>query len=131
MDGFFRAAAGIMAAVILWIILSNRGKEYGLLLSVGVCCIALGVALGFLEPIIQLLKQLQVLGRIQPEWLEILLKSVGIGLVAEIGTLICADAGNSAMGKTLQLLGSAAVLWLSIPLVNSLMTLLEQILGDV
>ena len=73
--------------------------------------------------------QLQTLGDLQPQWLSIMLKSVGIGLIVEIGGLICNDAGNSAMGKTLQVLGAAAVLWLSIPLINSLISLLEQILG--
>ena len=57
--------------------------------------------------------------------------AVGIGLVVEMGSLICADAGNSALGKTLQILGAIAVLWLSIPLINSLIALLEQILGDI
>ena len=48
-----------------------------------------------------------------------------------MGSLICSDAGNSALGKTLQILGAVAVLWLSIPLINSLIALLEQILGDI
>jgi stage III sporulation protein AD len=69
------------------------------------------------------------MGNLNPQWLGIMLKAVGIGLVVEMGALICTDAGNAALGKTLQLLGAAAVLWLSIPLADSLMELLEQILG--
>lgn len=129
MERFFQAAALVMAAVVLWIILSKQGKEYALLLSIGACCIVLVFMLRFLDPVLELLQQLQTLGDLQPQWLSIMLKSVGIGLIVEIGGLICNDAGNSAMGKTLQVLGAAAVLWLSIPLINSLISLLEQILG--
>lgn len=35
------------------------------------------------------------------------------------------------MGKVLQILGTAVILWLSIPLVNGLMDLLQQILGGI
>lgn len=131
MERFLQAAAGIMAAVIMWIILSKQGKEYALLLSVGACCLVLLVMFRFLEPVLDLLKQLQTLGNLQPEWLSVMLKTVGIGLVVEMGALICSDAGNAALGKTLQILGAAAVLWLSIPLMNSLMELLQQILGGI
>jgi len=131
MERFFQAAAGVIAAVIMWIILSKQGKEYALLLSLCACTLIFFVMFRFLEPVIDLLMQLQSLGNLQTEWLSIMLKALGIGLIAEMGALICADAGNAAMGKTLQILGAVAVLWLSIPLMNSLISLLEQILGDV
>lgn len=131
MERFLQAAAGIMAAVIMWIILSKQGKEYALILSLGACCLVLVAAFRFLDPVLDLLRQLQSLGNLQPEWLSVMLKSVGIGLVVEMGSLICVDAGNSALAKTLQILGAVAVLWLSIPLINSLIALLEQILGDI
>ena len=131
MERFLQAAAGIMAAVIMWIILSKQGKEYALLLSLSACCLVLVAMFHFLEPVLDLLKQLQSLGSLQPEWLSVMLKAVGIGLVVEMGALICSDAGNAALGKTLQILGAVAVLWLSIPMMNSLMDLLQQILGGI
>ena len=129
MDRFLQAAAGVMAAVVMWIILSKQGKEYALLLSVGACALILLAMFRFLEPVLDLMKQLQSLGNLQPEWLNVMLKATGIGLIVEMGTLICTDAGNAALGKTLQIMGTVAVLWLSIPLMNSLIDLLEQILG--
>lgn len=131
MERFLQAAAGVMAAVIMWIILSKHGKEYALLLSLGACTLILLMMLRFMEPIVDLLGQLQAIGNLQPEWLSVMLKAVGIGLITEMGSLICIDAGNAALGKTLQILGTVAVLWLSIPLMNGVIDLLQQILGDV
>ena len=131
MERFFQAAAGAMAAVVMWIILSKQGKEYGMLLSVGACCLVLIGAMRFLGPSVDLLGQLKTLGNLQAEWLSVMLKATGIGLIAELGSMICTDAGNGALGKTLQFMGTAAVLWLSIPLINSLLALLEQILGEI
>jgi stage III sporulation protein AD len=131
MERFYQAAAGIMAALIMWIILSKQGKEYALILSLGACCLVLIAAFRFLDPVLDLLKRLQELGNLQPEWLNVMLKAVAIGLVVEMGALICSDAGNSALAKTLQILGAIVILWLSIPLMNSLISLLQQILGDI
>ena len=130
MDSVLKAVAVILVAVVMWIILSKQGTEYALVLSIGACCLVFLIMFRFLEPVLDLLGQLQVLGNLQPEWLSIMLKSVAIGLVVEIGMLICSDAGNAALGKALQIMGSVAVLWLSIPLMESLIKLLEQILGD-
>lgn len=131
MEQFFQTAAGIMAAVIVWIVLSRQGKEYALIVSIGTCCAVLVVALHFLEPVLELVRNLQELGDLQPQWLSVMLKAVGIGLIVEMGSLICTDAGNNAMGKTLQILGAIAILWLSVPLMNSVMDLLREILGDI
>ena len=131
MEWFVQACAGVMVAVIMWIVLSKQGKEYALVLSIGSCCMALLVMLRFFEPILDLMNRLQALGNLQPEWLDVMLKAVGIGLLVEICGLICADAGNTALAKTIQILGAVAVLWLSIPLMNSLIKLLEQILGGI
>ena len=130
MDRFLQVTAGAMVAVIMWIILSKQGKEYALILSIGACCLVLIGAMRFLEPVWELLERLKVLGNLQSEWLSVMLKATGVGLIAEFGSMICADAGNGALAKTLQFMGTATVLWLSIPLMNSLLTLLEQILGE-
>ena len=129
MEWFLQAAAGVLVAVILWIILSKQGKEYALILSIGACCLVLLTMLRFLEPVLDFMEQLQSLGNLRPEWLSVMLKGVAIGLIVEIGSLICADAGNGALSKTMQLLGTVAILWLCIPLMNSVITLLQQILG--
>ena len=131
MERFIQASAGVLAATVLWIILSKQGKEYALILSLGACTLVLLVVFQFFEPIIALLRKLEVLGDLNPQWLNVMLKALGIGLVVEVCSLVCADAGNAALGKTMQILGAVAVLWLSIPLINSLIDLLQQILGGI
>ena len=49
----------------------------------------------------------------------------------EITSLICTDAGNAALGKSVQILATCGILWLSIPLFTSLIDLLNKILGEV
>lgn len=131
MEIYLKAAAGILVAVILGLTLAKQEKDIALLLSVLVCCMILTVAINYLAPMIDFLGELQFLGHLDSEMLNILLKAVGISLLAEVTSLICADAGNAALGKTLQIMAAAAVLWLSIPLFRSLVALVQEILGEV
>lgn len=131
MEGFWQGAAGILIACILVLALGKQGKEAGLLLTLGVCCMGGVLALSYLRPVIDFIQQLAQVGQLDGGMLEILLKAVGIGLVGELASLICTDAGNSAMGKTIQLLSSATILWLSLPLLTQLLQLLEDILGGI
>lgn len=131
MTAFWQGAVAVLLTVILVLALGKHGKEVGLLLTLAVCCMVCVLALSYLQPVVDFIHQLQSIGQLDGGILEILLKAVGIGLIGEIASLICADAGNAALGKALQLLSAAVILWLSIPLLTQLMELLQQILGEV
>lgn len=131
MELFFKAVAVVLVTVILGLALHRQGKDFSLLLTVVACCVVVTAALTYLDPVISFFGELQNLGRLDSDMLKILLKAVGIGLLAEVASLICADAGNAALGKTIQILAAAVVLWISLPLLNSLMALVQQILGEV
>ena len=55
---------------------------------------------------------------------------VGIYIISEIAALICTDAGNAALGKTLQFLSTALILYMSLPMFSQLLSLIESILGE-
>ena len=82
-----------------------------------------------LQPVLNMIRTLEALGGLDETLISILLKVAGIGIISEIAALICTDTGNAALGKTLQLLGSAVILWMSIPLFTMLLELLQSILG--
>lgn len=129
MEGFFRAAAGILLTVVLIIAVGKQSGHTAVLLSILVCCMAGMVAVGFLKPVIEFMQKLQTVARLDRDMLQTLLKVVGIALVSELAALICSDAGNGALGKAVQYLASAAILWLSIPMLTALLELVEGILG--
>lgn len=131
MSVFFKTVAGVFTALILWLFLNKHNKEHSVLLTLAVCAMVLTAAITFLRPIIQFTQKLQTIGNLDGDLLGVILKSVGIGLIAEFTALVCKDAGNEAMGKALQLVSSAVVLWLSIPVFEKLLSLLDEILGTV
>lgn len=131
MDVILKASALTLIVSILYQMVSGRSKEIGTLLYVLGSCAILITAVTYIEPVFSFIGKLQTLGDLNNEMLEILLKSVGIGLLAEISMLVCNDMGNTSMGKTLQILATAVILWLSLPMLNSLLDLIGNLLGEV
>lgn len=131
MDVFLKASAGVLVAVVLILSLSKQGKDISLLLTIAVCCMVAVGAMKYLQPVMQFLQRLQNIGDLDSEIFSILLKSVGIGLLAEFTGLVCADAGNSSLGKATQLMATAAIIWISIPLLDKLIELIDNILGAI
>jgi len=131
MDVFWKVIAGVLTALILWINLSKSNKDISVLTTLAVCAMAVIAAAAFLRPVISFAKKLQSIGNLDKDLVAIVLKVVGIGIVTEIAASICKDAGNDSLGKTLQFVSSATVLWMSIPVFERLLDLLNKILGAI
>ena len=104
MSVYLKMIAGVLTAVILWICANKDNKGISVLLSLAVCSGILMAGLSFLQPIIEFVYNIQVIGNINNELLEIMLKVIGIGLLTEFTSVICKDAGNEAMGKSIQIM---------------------------
>ena len=119
----------VLVGVILAMVLGKQSKDMSLLLTLAVCVMVCLAAISFLEPVMELLRELRRMGNLDSEAVSIALKCAGIALLSELIGLICADAGESAMGKALELLSAGAVLWLSLPLIRELLRLIEGVLS--
>ena len=131
MDTVLRTIAGVMLALILGITLSKQGKDMTVVLTVAVCCMVVTVAISFLDPVVDFFSLLRSVGDLDSDIMGIVLKCTGISLIAEIAGLICSDSGFGAMGKAIKILAVAAVLWLSLPLMTSLVEMLQSVMGEV
>lgn len=127
---FLQSSAAILLAVILVLTLGSQNKEFGTLLAMSVCCMVVLAAMQYLRPVIDFLQTLETLGGLDSTMVATLLKITGIGIVSEISNLVCADAGSSSLGKVMQFLGAAVILWLSLPLFTALVELLQKIVGE-
>lgn len=128
MERFFAAAAGVLLTVILILSLRKHNGEMAVLLSLCGCCLVAMAAVGFLAPVLQFVRKLQQSTAINSEMLQILLKITGVAFTAEIAGTVCADSGNAALAKTLQMLATAVILYLSLPMMDALLELVEGIL---
>lgn len=130
MELFWKTAALVLLGVILVLTVGRQEKDLALVLTLAVCCMSAGAAVSLLEPVLDFLYELELLGDLQAGVLGILMKIAGVGLVTELMGMLCQDAGCGALGKSVQLLGSAMILNLSIPIFRMLVQLIQGILGE-
>lgn len=131
MADYLRWTAAVLIGLILSLVISKQSKDMSLLLTLAVCVLVCLGALEFLEPVTELLRELRRLGGLDSEAVSILMKAALIGLLSELMGLVCADVGEGALGKALQILSNAAVLWLSIPLLRQLITMVGEVLAEI
>lgn len=131
MDKFYLAVAGALLTAILAVVVRRHNGEIAALLALCGCCLISVMALTFLTPILSFLRKLQQLGSLNGDMLAILLKVTGVALTAEIAANVCTDAGNGALAKSLQMLSAAVILYLSLPMFQALLDLVERIFGGI
>lgn len=131
MDNFIKLIAGVLITAIIYLILSKRDKEITVLLTLAVCCMIVGIAVVYMRPLFDFFNDLRKAADLNSDFLKILLQAVGIGLLSEITSLICTDIGNAAMGKTIQIVSSSLILYISLPLFQKLMTMISEIMGEI
>lgn len=127
---FWKAAAAALITVILGLALGKQSQDISLMLTMAASTMLCVLALTFLEPVLEFLWELEELCGLQEDMLVILLKAAGIGLVTQIAALICTDSGNASLGKTLNILGTGVILYLSLPILRSMLELIRKILGE-
>lgn len=131
MAEYIRWTAVVLIGVILSLVVGKQARDMSLLLTLAVCVLVGLGALEFLEPVTELVAELRRLGGLDSEAVSILLKCAGIGLLSELAGTLCADAGEGALGKVLQILSNAVILWLSLPLFRQILTLIEEVLAGI
>ena len=129
MELFWKVTAGVLLSVILILAIGKQERDFSALLILAVCCIAGMAALHLMEPVLEFLYELQSMCEMENSLFKSLLKLLGISLVCEITSMICVDAGCSALGKSIQFLGTAVIMYLSVPVLQMFVSLIRDILG--
>lgn len=129
MELFLKLLAGIMLGVILCLLLPKEKIDFSVLLCMAVCAMAtMGIG-AYVSTLLDFLKRLIQLGNLPSAHLETMIKIVGIGLLSQISTMVCTDAGKQSLAKILQLTTTVVVLYLCLPLLEQMLSIIETILG--
>ena len=75
---------------------------------------------GYFANIISQLYNMTALSGIKSEYVSIILKVTGIAYITQIGSEICKDAGESAIGTKIEIAGKVLIAAACLPLVTTL-----------
>lgn len=129
MTEFVQALIVALVGVILGTVLKKTHREMTLLLSIA-GCIVIGIFLfRLIDPLLDFFAKLRNLAGLDKNILSPVLKSVGIGLLTQITSKICGDAGENAIASLVELCGSVLSLYVAIPLMEAVLELVKGMSG--
>ncbi|NLI58448.1 MAG: stage III sporulation protein AD [Clostridium sp.] len=115
-------------STLIIIVLKVQRPETALMISIVTGVIIFFVVLGKTSAIIELLKGYAEKANIDIVYFSTLLKIIGIAYIAEFGSEICKDAGESAIASKVELAGKVIIIILAVPIVTSLLDLVINIM---
>lgn len=127
MEIVIKVSAVSLIAAACAILLKKAVPEisYGIsVLTAAVICL---VSLGVLTPLKELAADMISKTGQSPAIFLPIIKCVGIALTVKIVSGLCRDAGQSAAAAAIEYSGCAAALIISVPLIRSMLSLLEEL----
>lgn len=131
MDHVFKICAAVLIVCVISLVIEKKEKDMTIILTICTCCCVSLFAMSFLRPVVDFIHSLEHIAAVDTQALRTVLKVIGISLIAEISTLICQDAGRSALGKAVQISATVVILWVCLPLFSKLMDLISKIIGGI
>ncbi len=117
-----------MIGLIIIIIIRQYRPEFAIYISIVCGIIILIFVMDKLVNVIDLLRSISDKSGINNQFLSILLKITGIAILTEFAVSVCNDSGESAIGNKIELGSKAIIVFLSIPIITSLLETIIKIL---
>lgn len=121
------ALIGIGGA-ILAVVVRQFQKEYSVFVLLAVCLFLVFYLTSNVSLIIDFAQNLGEKIHISGTYIRILFKLLAITYICQIASNICQDLGYQSVSFQIELIGKLSILTLSIPIINSLLETIEQLM---
>ncbi|HHW92319.1 MAG TPA: stage III sporulation protein AD [Firmicutes bacterium] len=115
---------GIVVTILVMLLREER-PELALLLSLTAGIMIFLLLMDRIATVFNLLQQLAFRADLDLLYLNTVLRIVAIAYIAQFGSQICRDAGESAIGGKIELAGKIMIMFLAVPL---LLVILDSVL---
>lgn len=127
MDILKIVGVGIVATV-LSVILRQQKPEFAVQISIVTGVIILSFVLDELSYVVKVLEDLSKRADLDSVYFSIVLKVVGIAYIAEFGSQVSKDAGESSIASKIELGAKVIIMMMSIPILMSILDLIIKII---
>ena len=128
MDAALKLTALGLTAALLALVVKKQSPELALALTLCACALGAGLLLKGIVPVLNLARSLADRAELDGSLTAPLWKCLGLGLLTELSAAVCADAGQSALAKLVELGGGLLCLVVSLPLLQAVLALIEELL---
>jgi stage III sporulation protein AD len=127
MDMIKVLGVGITGAVLALVVKDSK-PQIALVISISAAAVLMLMILSQIEYVLNVVYVTASSININMEHISAIFKMIGVSYLSQIGSLICKDAGQSAIAAKVELAGKIIIVVLSVPILLELMNLLVGLL---
>ena len=128
MEFVIKAAVLAIVTGLIALLIQKSNPEIALLLAIAAVVSLLVMSVELISKVKDTLLAAVDISGISPAIIAPVLKCVGIGITSRIAADICKDAGQSSIASAVELVGTASALYISMPLMRSLIQMIGGLL---
>lgn len=127
MEILLKCAAAAVTGAVICLAVKKSAPEMALLLAICVVTAVMYLGMTAAEDITDFLKTLSDLGGVSSSSVSIVLKTVGIGIVARFAADVCRDAGQAAAASAVEFAGAVSAVFVALPLMKTVLSMISSL----
>lgn len=128
MELLFKVLLIGVTASILAVTVYKSVPGISFVLSLAAAVLTLLIAMAFLEPLIDFLRETFALCGVSGVYTGPLLKCMAISILTMIGANLCKDAGQGSTASSIEIAGVVAALYAALPLLNTFLKMIGELI---
>lgn len=117
-----------LVTIFLTMIAGSVKREYGIAVMI-VAALLLGVySISSIEMVVTRIREFESAIGLEKEYLDILLRMLGIAYLTQFVVSLCRDAGNGAVAGQISIVGKISMMLVSFPVLEALLKTLGDML---
>lgn len=117
---------GVIGAV-LTLLIKRTNPELSTVLALAVCTVILGISLKVYSSVSEVLELVDLGESFSSAYTAPVLKCVGIGITARLGSDLCKDSGQEAVASSVEICGAVCALYVSLPLIKTMLQMIGEL----
>lgn len=117
-----------ITAAIICKVIEKDNKEFSSVISIATVAMVLLCIITQISQVTDTIKNLFIQAGIENDYTLIILKSLGICYITQLGSSCCKDCGESSMAMVVETAGKIGILIIAMPLFNALTTIIKTLL---
>ena len=127
MELIIKAAVIGVAGAILTLIIKKTSPELSTVLTLTVCTVIVGMAMKVFSSVYEVLELVELGPGFSSAYTAPVLKCVGIGITARLGSDLCKDSGQQAVASSVEICGAICALYVSLPLIKTMLRMIGEL----
>jgi len=127
MDLIIKAVVIGVTGTVLMLIIKRTNPEMSTVLALAICAVIVGMTMKIFSSVTEVLDLVELESGFSSAYTAPILKCVGIGITARIGSDICKDSKQEAVASAVEICGAVCALYVSLPLIKTMLRMIGEL----